>query len=149
MSLLLPFLVAFDTFFRFFYSHGLMTSHALLVIGTDDPRFGEISLVKGSTVAVEACRRYRTRRAVVVTSLADRAPVVVKVGSKPGAPLTFAHSFQETQHNPSVRKLDLFILVHKGLDENSLRDLFHRISAFYGLSRLKETLRNLFFSILR
>jgi len=126
-----------------------MTSHALLVIGTDDPRFGEISLVKGSTVAVEACRRYRTRRAVVVTSLAERALIVVKVGSKSGAPFTFVHPFQQTQHNPSVRKFDLFKLVHEGLDENSLRDLFHRISAFYRLSRLKETLRNLFFSVLR
>jgi hypothetical protein len=126
-----------------------MTSHALLVIGTDDPRFGEISLVKGLTVAVKASRRYRTRRAVVVTSLAERALIVVKVGSKPGAPFTFVHPFQETQHNPSVRKFDLFIFVHQGLDLNVFRDVFHQIGPFYGLSRLKETFCNFFFSRLR
>jgi hypothetical protein len=122
-----------------------MATHTLLVIGSDDPRFGEISLVKGPAVAGKASGRFRTRRAAVVTSLADGALVLVKIGSKLPAPFTPVHSFHKAQHNSPVRKFDLFILVHKGFDLNIFRDLVHCIGPFCGLSRLKETLCSLFF----
>jgi len=149
MSLFFPFLVAIHTLFWFFYSHGVMATHALLVIGPDDSRFGEISLVKGSAVAVKTSRRFRTRRAVVVTSLADRALVFMKIGCKLRTPFTSVHPFHKAQHNPSVRKFDLLVFVHQGFDLNVFRDVFHRIGPFYGLSRLNETFCNFFFSRLR
>jgi hypothetical protein len=148
MSLGFPFLVAIHTCFWFFYTHGLMATHALLMIRSDDPRFREVSLVKGSVVAVKTSRRFQTRRAVMVASLADGAFVVMKIGGKFRTALTRVHPFHKAQHNPSVRKFDLLILVHKGLDYNLFSDLFHRISPIYGLSRLKETFCNLFFSSL-
>jgi len=126
-----------------------MAPHALLVIGSDDSRSGEISIVKGSAVAVKTSRRFRTRRAVVVTSLADRALVLMKIGSELRALFTSVHPFHKAQHNPSVRKFDLFVFVHQGLDLNIFRDVFHRIGPFYGLSRLKETFYKFFFSRLK
>ena len=94
--LVFPFLVAVDTFFRFLYFHGLMASHALLMVGPDDPRSREISLVKGLAVTGETSGWFHTCRAVVVATLADRGFVVVKVRGQLSRVFALIHPLDDT-----------------------------------------------------
>jgi hypothetical protein len=95
MSLLLPFLVAFDTLFRFLYFHGLMASHALLVISPQESWLHEIPLIKGIAVAMAALGRLLALRAMVVAPLAHCARVIVKISGKLRGLFAPVHSFNQ------------------------------------------------------
>jgi hypothetical protein len=91
MSLLFPFLVAFDTFFGFLYFHGLMASHALLMISSKESGLHEVHFVKRPAVAGNTAGRFDACRAVVVAALADRGLAVVKVGGQLSGLLALIH----------------------------------------------------------
>ena len=94
--LVFPFLVAVDTFSWIAYFHSLMASHALLMVGPDDPRSRGISLVKGLAVTGHTTGRCHTCRAVVVATLADRGFVVVKVRRQLSRVFALIHPLDDT-----------------------------------------------------
>ena len=115
---------------RFLDAHLLMTSEALLMIGTLHSRPQKFLFVKGLAMATVATGRFFGSWAIMMARLANCALLAVKVLSQ----LVVLNFSYEPANNPAVWKINRLVLIRQVLDGNRLRDILVPIGVGHGSS---------------
>ena len=120
---------------RLVYSHCLMTLHALSVVSGHQSRFERILLVERPAVTACTTRRLFRRRAVVVTSLANRTLFAVKVIRQ----FVIFDVVKQRVNYFSMRKFHRLIFIRQSLDDHGFRYILRIIGFCDGLPGLQNS----------
>jgi hypothetical protein len=115
---------------RFLDAHLLVTSEALLMIGTLHSRPQNFLFVKGLAMATVATGRFFGSWAIMMAGLANGPLLAVKVLSQ----LVVLNFSYEPANNPAVWKINRLVLIRQVLDGNRLRDILIPIGVGHGSS---------------
>ena len=110
-----------------------MALHTLPVIGGHQSGLKRVLFVEGPTMAARTIGRFFRARAVVVTTLANRALIVVKIIRQS----VIFDVIEQCFDNFTVWKLYRFILIRQGLDDDGLRNVLVTIRYGNGVTGFK------------
>jgi hypothetical protein len=113
---------------RFLDAHLLVTSEALLMIGTLHSRPQKFLFVKGLAMATVATGRLLGGWAIMMARLANGALLAVKVLSQ----LVVFNFSYEPANNPAVWKINRLVFTRQVLDGNRFRDILIPIGVSHG-----------------
>ena len=115
---------------RFFDTHLLVTSEALLMIGALHSRPQNFRFVKGLAMATVAAGRLLGSRAIMMTRLTNCALLTMKVLSQ----LVVLSLSYQPPNNPTVWKVNGLVLIRQVLDGNRFRNILVPIGVGHGCS---------------
>ena len=111
-------------------AHLLVTSEALLMIGSLHSRPQNFRFIKGLAMATVTTGGLFGSWAIMVARLANGALLAMKVLSQ----LVVLNISYQPADNPAVRQIDRLVLIRKVLDGDRFRDILVRIGVGHGLS---------------